>query len=84
MSETPRLLSELSESDLIAHHLACAAAMVAASKGLTPQNIDDHDAIDSILVDVKNAYQYAFWRANRHHTMAVGDIIKSLESNNWK
>ena len=74
---------ELDEKKLVAHNIACAVSVVAASKGLTPEN-DENCELDAIISNVIAAYRYAYFHVARYHKQEhVEGIIGCPQQGSW-
>jgi hypothetical protein len=55
--------SEINESLLIAHNIACAASVVAVTKGVTPSQIAAGE-MDDTITGIRDAYRQIIKRMN--------------------
>ena len=76
--------SELDEKVLIKHNIATAASIVAAVRGVKPEDSGVNTAMAEILHEVKNGYSWVLWSLERHQPSIEEDVVKHFASGVWR
>jgi len=83
MGRPPASASEIDEQLLIAHNIACAASIIAVTKGIQPQGCHVVNEMDKILHDVAEAYKYSIWRLDKYDPHIILDIVNVRQQSLW-
>jgi len=81
MSHQPT--TNIDESLLINHNIACAASIVASIKGVKPEGPTTSMEMDAIIFEIVEAYKYSIWRFDKYNRHTTDAIVKVRGQSLW-